>query len=251
MRSPSHDVWALHLDPEVEVPPDLELDLGALDADERSGLDRLAGVLAAEAVWSDPPADLRARVLAGVAAEATERDDQRVVIDTGAWPGVAGAWSGGGARDRSRSRTRAEGRWFGSALVAVAAAAVAIVAMVAWTHVVNAADVTTYDVAGTELVPAASAAVDVEETGSGVALTLRPFGLPPAAPGEYYAGWLMGDAGMVGVGSFHLRDGPEPVELWSGVELEGHPRFMVTVQVEGEPPTPSDQVVLRGALVAP
>jgi hypothetical protein len=53
---------------------------------------------------------------------------------------------------------------------------------------------------------------------------------------------------MVGVGSFHWREGGIPIELWSGVDTDRYPVFVVTLQNEGEPATASDVVVITGRL---
>lgn len=101
---------------------------------------------------------------------------------------------------------------------------------------------------GTDLAPGASADVGVHEWRSGLAIRLEISGLPPAEPGTYYEGWIRGPDGRVSIGTFHMRGGDGPVELWSGVELERYPTLTVTIQEEGAGPEPSGRVVLSGEL---
>jgi Anti-sigma-K factor rskA len=103
-------------------------------------------------------------------------------------------------------------------------------------------------VAGTELAPDASAVARVEETGSGVAIELDVRDLPPAEPGTYYHAWLKGPDGLVTVGTFHMQDGDNTVELWSGVPLDRYPTLTVTLQQEGAGQESSGQVVLTAEI---
>jgi hypothetical protein len=105
-----------------------------------------------------------------------------------------------------------------------------------------------YAATGTELAPAATAEVSVRQTGSGFSVAVDADRLPPAAPGSYYAAWLRGPQGTVPLGSFHQREPGKPVALWSGVDPAGYPTFMITLQAEGDPPAPSQLVVLTGSL---
>lgn len=102
---------------------------------------------------------------------------------------------------------------------------------------------------GTDLAPSASAAATAEELSSGFAITLDIDGLPPAAPGTYYQGWVKSpDDELVTIGTFHMRGGDSEVELWSGVELERFSTVTVTLQEEGAGAESSGQVVLSGEL---
>lgn len=193
-------------------------------------LEALRPSLADSAVWSEPPASLEASVVAAIAAE---RDRQ-----------------GSGTVDLEAHRQRRlPSRW-----LAVAAAAVVALA-------VGAGVLLTRDdggqpggeqlaIAGTDLAPDASATVVVNDTGAGVAIRLDLQGLEPAPRGQYYQGWLRNAAGdLVGIGSFHMRDGDAVVTLWAGVEVEDYPTLTVTLQTEGQGTDSSGEVVLRGSLV--
>lgn len=254
----TEDRWASHLDPELltgDTPGEIDgmaFDpSGPLSADEAAALDRIGAVLADESVWDGPSPDLRAGLLAQASAEAASGPgptDAPSLEDRAAETGdVAGVVS---LDQRRAARNRRIG-WIGSGLVA-AAAAVALV-LVAVQDTDDRGQFTTFEVAGTDLTPDLAATVDIEPRVAGVAITLHIKGLGPAGDGRYYAGWLVDEAGMtdgvvtgnaVGVGSFHWRQGGIPIELWSGVDTERYPILVVTLQDEGQPPLPSDVVVM-------
>ncbi len=267
----AHDDWAAYLDPGDESFP-VDGSADSLTPEVTSALDRIGDLLATDEVWDGPPPGLRARLLAEAAGSAradvgtTAGFDADAGLDSGvdfdadfgaSLPERAGGVDPASGPERGvpadpgrpgSARARARARWFGTAVAAIAATAAAI-ALVAWPRF-QADDVPTYEVAGTPLAPDARAEVRIERLGTGMAITLDVTGLEPAAEGEYYAGWLLADDGsVVGIGSFHLREPGEPVELWSGVAVDRYPTFAVTRQREGEPPLPSDQMVLRGPVV--
>jgi hypothetical protein len=101
-------------------------------------------------------------------------------------------------------------------------------------------------IAGTELAPDASATATVEDTPSGVSIALDVHDLSPARPGTYYQAWVKGPSGAVTIGTFHVREGDDTVDLWSGVELDRYPTLTVTVQQEGQGAESSGRVVLSG-----
>jgi hypothetical protein len=104
------------------------------------------------------------------------------------------------------------------------------------------------ELAGTSLAARAHADVELADTPSGAEFRLDVSGLPPAAPGTYYEGWLTGDRGWISIGTFHLHRGTKDVVLWSGVELADYPEIAVTVQNEGDGAKSSGRVVLRGEI---
>lgn len=147
-----------------------------------------------------------------------------------------------------RGRMRGGRRW---RIAAAAAAAVVILAGVAGGFVLlqdsgdPPEDHHEFAVAGTDLAPDASGVAAVVERPAGIVIELDITGLPPATPGTYYQGWVRGAAGLVPLGTFHLRS-RDTVYLWSGVDLDAYPRFIVTLQEESGGPEQSDQVVLAG-----
>lgn len=256
----NQDDWAAHLDP---AEPAANLDPATAGA-----LDRVAANLADEAMWDEPPRSLRGRLLAAaVEVPGTQPLDRPTAIGD---PAAGSEWAGpppisdrqssvldpmGPVEELTPATAKARRRWLGRAAGLAAVAAVAAVAFLAGTifegGVGGPGDVTVYEVAGTELAPDAQAQVDVEVLGPGVAITLNITGLPPAGEGEYYAGWLSGPDGRIGIGTFHWREGGVPIELWSGVDTARYPNLAVTLQREGEPTTSSGQAVLVGTLVDP
>ncbi|WP_088319992.1 anti-sigma factor domain-containing protein [Kineosporia sp. R_H_3] len=215
-EDPRVDLWAGHLERrEPGTPPPADL-----DAAERDALDAVARRLADEALWSGPPPELRARLLAEVgAAQASEQQT--------------------GAAAPARAAGRPVRRWL---LVAAAAAVVAVGGAVLWPR--GAA--VEFALAGTAAAPAARATAELTPKSAGLAIELHITGLGPAPEGTYYAAWLRGPDGVVPVGSFHWRKGGIPIDLWSGVTADRYPELFVTLQSEDAGPGPSDLVVLDG-----
>ena len=99
--------------------------------------------------------------------------------------------------------------------------------------------------AGTDLAPAASAIAEVTELDEGTRIVITIDDLPPAAPGTYYEAWLRKDAEVgVSAGTFHLREGNGPIELWAGVLVDDYPLLTVTIQDEAQTES-SGRVVLK------
>jgi hypothetical protein len=249
------DEWADYLDREVADPQ--------LTPAERDALDRIAGILADEGTWGEPPAQLRSSLL----QRATQEAAAARAIDSGASslatppvipsaiptdlpPAVPPAeppavptgvpTSAPAATPRRIGSARARRTWWLSS--AGVAAAALLVAVVAWPH----PQTTTFAMAGTSLAPKASAVAELQPKSAGVAIRLEIKGLTAAPPGAYYAAWLKGPTGVVPVGTFHWHKGGIPIDLWSGVTSDAYPQLFVTLQREGQPPDPSSQVVLSG-----
>lgn len=179
------------------------------------GIPGVEDVLRQGAVWADVPDDLEKRVLA-----------------------ATGRPSGQPRRLLGLSRRR----------VLLAAAAALVVLAGVGLLAFQGDGYGHLELAGTSLAARAHADVELADTASGAELRLDVSGLPPAAPGTYYEGWLTGDRGWISIGTFHLRRGTKDVVLWSGVELADYPEIAVTVQNEGDGATSSGRVVLRGEI---
>jgi hypothetical protein len=201
-------------------------------APRRDAAARARDLLGDEAVWAEPPPHGVDRLLASIGAESRGHV-------AAAGPRAVGAPEDGGSQRRRRL------------VILSAAAAVVILAGVLGVLVRSGGDggdARDFAIPGTELAPAASATATVEETGSGVAIELDVSGLPPAEPGTYYQAWVKGPDGLVTVGTFHMRDGDDKVELWSGVLLERYPTLTVTLQEEGAGQESSGRLVLSGPI---
>jgi hypothetical protein len=106
----------------------------------------------------------------------------------------------------------------------------------------------TFSAVGTTLAPRATGTVTVAKAAAGFRVVIDVHNLPAADAGSYYIAWLRGPNGVVPIGSFHARQIAKPITLWSGVDPADYPRFSVTLQREGAPPTPSGVVVMSGEL---
>ena len=106
--------------------------------------------------------------------------------------------------------------------------------------------------AGTDLAQGASATGELDDTDSGLEITLDIQGLPPAQDGFFYEAWMRTaddeNPDLTAIGTFHMRGGDSTVTLWSAVDVATHPIITVTLQEEGAGPESSGQVVLRGSL---
>lgn len=110
-------------------------------------------------------------------------------------------------------------------------------------------DATRVELAGTDLLPAASGTAWLEPTDAGWSIWIDLNGLPPADDGYYYEGWVWSDDGEgVSIGTFHLRNGPERLSLWSGVDVADYPSIWISLQAEGGGPGVSDEIMMRGRL---
>jgi hypothetical protein len=268
-----HDVWAGYLDEPAGQD---------VAEDEREALDRIRAVLADPDTWSEPPEGLTARVLELAAADDTVADadpaeyegrvdaadpatdtavtaaeaDATVTVpsaesavaavetgDAATSTDGTGSGAGGGSSARRRAERRWSGRRTGWIAGAVATAAAAVVAVVLlW----PSSNLRSYPISGTAAQPGASAVVTLDPKPAGVDISIEITGLPPSTEDTYYAAWLRGPQGTVPVGSFHWKKAANPISLWSGVEADRYPTFFITRQREGDPPTPSADVVLQG-----
>ena len=179
--------------------------------------------LRSDAVWAEPPAGLEASIVERITTESPSPE-----LDAGR------SRSAGPARTRHRS-------WVAPALAAAAAVAAFVAGfLIADRDDDGVAAIAEVDLVGTELAPDASASGDVTDRGAGYSIRLDVGGLPPAAEGEYYEGWLRADDGeMVSVGTFHMRSGDGPIVLWSGVRIAEYHTLVITEELErsGEEPS--------------
>ena len=197
---------------------------GPLDDATRAELDELRRLFASASTWDDPPPELADDIVAEIGAAGP------AVIPTAA---------------------RRRPTWMRPVLMAAVAAAVVLAVAIGAVLATRGGDNgESFTLAATELIPGASGSATVSSTGSGLSISLTVRGLPPAAPGTFYQAWMRGDAGSVPIGTFHVRDGDGPIELWSGVDVADYPTMTVTVQREGAGPESSGIVVLRGEIPA-
>ena len=184
--------------------------------------------LARPDVWDDPPPGLEEAIVAAIAAEPV--------------PIAA-----------TRHSRRRFPRWLSAAAaIAVIAASAAIVATVLDDDEPElAVDTAEASLSGTDLAPGATATAFFTPTPAGLKILLDADGLAGAGPDEMYEAWISDGTLRVSAGTFHLREGDEPIELWAGTD---DPRFtLITVTVEpidGVAESSGD-VVLRGTFTLP
>jgi hypothetical protein len=211
----------------------------ALDDNARAELDELLRLFAKSSTWEQPPPDLADDVVAGIRAAA---------VDANVDPTIAPVPQAVPAPQAAPAIPRRN--WFRPAL-AVAAAVVLVIALGAVLVTRGEREQETFALAATDVIPGASGEASLEETGSGLSISLSVQGLPPAEPGTFYQAWMRGDAGSVPIGTFHARQSGDSIELWSGVDVAEYPTMTVTLQQEGAGPESSGVVVLRGDLPQP
>lgn len=213
-----------------------------LEPDELAALE---GLLGNDAVWVEPPADLEDAVVAAIAAEAAATGISPPATASVPAPVTARPGESMGATDNVVAFRR-------RALPVLGAAAAIVLLVFGVTVTVGGGgdgpEGRIVELAATDLAPGASAEADVVDTPSGVKILLDVSGLPPAPEGGFYQAWVRNADGGVSAGTFHLRGGDSEIELWSGVPIDDYPLITITIQMEGEGPESSGQVVLRGEI---
>lgn len=149
-----------------------------------------------------------------------------------------------------RDRHGALGWWLAAA-AAVAVLVTGVVTLVRGDDGVTGGDGVVAALVGTDLAPDASGTATFEPTPAGLKIVLDTDALPSAADGEMYEAWISNGDIRICAGSFHLRGGEGPIELWAGT---ADPSFhMVTVTrepIDGNTDT-SGVVMLRGEFELP
>lgn len=183
-----------------------------------SRLDSLRAVLAEGMTWAVPPQSVLDELIDSIGSERTEPDRPVSRRSFRLWPRLA----------------------FGTMTLAVVA--------LVWVAL-SGGTAAVVTLAGTDLEPAANGVAQLSQTGAGWSIEIDVADLPPADTGYYYEAWVWNDTGDgVSIGTFHLRGGPEPVQLWAGVDVADYPWIWITLQKEGAGAAVSDQVVMRGRI---
>lgn len=174
---------------------------------------------------ADPPARLRAQVLAAARTSAAPPATPEVRSPERPspagrrwhpWPGRL-AWGAGGV------------------LVGVVAA-VALVALGS-----PASPATRIALAGSDLAPAAAGSVVLERLPEGsVRVELAISGLPRPGAGEFYELWLVGDTGRVSAGTFRSDGSPVARVFTTAADLAKYPRVGITLEPDDGDPAASN-----------
>jgi Anti-sigma-K factor rskA len=180
---------------------------------------RLSALLADASVWDDasPFEDqILAAILSEVSSEPTSLQTARA------------------------KRTSAFPRWM------LVAAAIAVIGVAASLLGRGSSDEASFALAATDLAPGASADAEITATPAGLKIVLDVDGLPGAAPGQMYEAWVTDGTIRISAGTFHLRGGSGPIELWAGVADPSFHIITVTLEPVDGVAESSGQVVLRG-----
>lgn len=187
----------------------------------------IAALLARADVWDEPPAGLEDDVVRAIAAARAER------------PAMG---PGGAPTSTEASERPAEGRpsampWW----LAAAAAVAVVVAVIAIATRGDDPGGTVVALAGTDAAPGASAVVELSSTPAGLKILLDADGLDGAPDGFYYEAWVTDGTTRVSAGTFHLRGGDGPIELWAGIVDPGFDRLSITLEpIDGDTDTSGD-----------
>jgi len=254
----------------------------SLTSEERAELDELRGLLEADEMWAQPPAELEDRVVAAIAdaagtAEAPEpaRAPRPQQFATPVQPAeVRRAAREAEAREprqapaprpapspqatRVIKKPRRERSWVMTILerpayaFGVLAVLVAVVAGI--TALSNSGGGSPSPaplqfamvVNGTSLAPGAHGSATLTKMSSGWQVELSASGLPHLTNGRYYQAWLKNSAGvLVPIGTFNDA---VKVTLWSGVPVTQFRTLSVTRQEANGNPASSGERVLIGTI---
>ena len=185
--------------------------------------------LARAEVWDDPRPGLDDDIVAAIRAEPVALDNVRA----------------------RRERRRIPAWLITAAAVAVLAVGVVVVVRAAGDNTEIASDTTEASLAGTDLAPDAAATAFFTPTPAGLKILLDADGLAGADPGHMYEAWISDGEIRVSAGTFHLRDGHNPIELWAGTDDPSFHLITVTLEPIDGVADSSGQVVLKGEFSLP
>ena len=165
---------------------------------------------------SEPPTELKARVLRRVSGETPARS--------------------------------IGGRWFwGSAAAALLVAAVLGLGLL---QVLTGGSSTGVPLTATGLAPEAGGEVQVEEVGQNLRVDLEVWGMPELKEGEYYEMWYYAeDGGRISCGTFRARaEGHTTVNLTAPASARDYPEIEITREPDDGKPGASGEEILEGSL---
>jgi hypothetical protein len=210
--------------------------LDSLDDPSDEELAELTGLLSRAAAWDDPPPELEDAVVAAITAEARTRVGVGIDAESGTAERPAAPTSLTGYRTR---RVRS--------MTGMLAAAAAVAVMIAGVVLINRSDDgAVFALTGTDAAPDASGEVRMAATPAGLKIEFDADGLPGAPDGFMYEAWVGDGTIAISSGTFHLRDGDGPIELWAGVTDPSFHRFWITLEPIDDDASPSGDSRLSG-----
>jgi hypothetical protein len=210
--------------------------LDSLDDPSDDELAELTRLLGRAAAWDDPPPELEDAVVAAITAEAGTQ------IGTGTDADSATAARPGAPTSLTGYRTRRV-----RSITGMLAAAAAVAVMIAGVVLVSRSDDgAVFALTGTDAAPGASAEVRIAATPAGLKIELDADGLPGAPDGFMYEAWVGDGTIAISSGTFHLRDGDGPIELWAGVTDPSFHRLWITLEPIDDDASPSGDSRLSG-----
>jgi hypothetical protein len=222
--------------------------LAEMTREEADDLRATRTLLEDEALWGEPDPDLASRIDAEVRTTVQATVPPLPTPTSAPVPMQTSATSTGASTaavvDMAAARER---RGLHRGLVAVVGLAAGVVLAIGAVALQSASD----DEGDQVAVSATDLGGDITGTASsvarpaGVEIVLDIEGLPRAAVGSFYQGWVKGEKGLVTIGTFHTGG---RVVLWSGVELADYPLLTVTLEPEDGDPASSGQVLLTAPI---
>ena len=193
--------------------------LDSVDEPNPAEMAAIDALLARSDVWDEPPQGLDDHIVAtiGTEAVASARPVLPLVHDK--------------RQEPLAQRAGRSTQWW----LATAAACFMIVAGTAVLFgTLNGSDDAAPDteiaLAGTAAAPNATAQAALSATPAGLKIVLDVDDLAPAPDGYFYEAWVSNETIRVSAGTFHLRGGDKPIELWAGVVDPSFSRLAITLE---------------------
>lgn len=207
--------------------------------EELAGLHEL---LARADVWDEPPPGLEDAVVAAIATEAGRAPLAPPTADDATVPSLDERRA---SKQRERTARRSNAPWW------IGAAAVAVLVVGGVALFGRGGDTTEEPGFAVALEPAeaagdASATARISATPAGLRIVLDVDDLPGAPDGFFYEAWLSDGDIRVSAGTFHLREGDDPIALWAGVADPAFNQLSVTLEPLDGDPASSGDVRFRG-----
>ncbi len=190
----------------------------------------IIALLTRQSTWDDVPPGLEDAIVGAIAAEQASGNVTRhnvTQLDAA----------------RSRREARATWPWW---LTAAAAGVVVVAGAVMIGRSGDDPAGLAVALAATDLAAGASATAELTSTPAGLKIVLDVDGLSGAPDGEMYQAWISDGEVRVSAGSFHLRGGDPPIELWAGTADPSFTIITVTIEPIDGDNNSSGRVVLRG-----